>query len=46
MKWETPSFTEIDMSAEIGAYQGDFDQERQGDDERHYDRVATDLEDC
>jgi coenzyme PQQ precursor peptide PqqA len=23
MEWETPSFTEIDMSAEIGAYQGD-----------------------
>jgi coenzyme PQQ precursor peptide PqqA len=25
MEWETPSFEEIDMSAEIGAYQGDFD---------------------
>jgi len=24
MEWETPSFTEIDMSAEIGAYQSDF----------------------
>jgi coenzyme PQQ precursor peptide PqqA len=31
MQWETPSFTEIDMSAEIGAYQSDFDQ-RPGDD--------------
>ncbi len=25
MIWETPAFEEIDMSAEIGAYQGDFD---------------------
>jgi coenzyme PQQ precursor peptide PqqA len=31
MQWETPAFTEIDMSAEIGAYQSDFDQERRGD---------------
>ena len=31
MQWETPTFTEIDMSAEIGAYQSDFDQDR-GDD--------------
>lgn len=31
MQWETPAFTEIDMSAEIGAYQSDFDQDRQGD---------------
>ena len=23
MEWETPAFTEIDMSAEIGAYQSD-----------------------
>ena len=23
--WETPSFVEIDMSAEIGGYQGDYD---------------------
>jgi len=22
--WETPSFVEIDMSAEIGGYQGDY----------------------
>ena len=22
-KWETPSFVEVDMSAEIGGYQGD-----------------------
>jgi coenzyme PQQ precursor peptide PqqA len=42
MQWEKPSFTEIDMSAEIGAYQGDFDQERQGDDGR-YNGVVTDL---
>ncbi|HEY2409255.1 MAG TPA: pyrroloquinoline quinone precursor peptide PqqA [Polyangiaceae bacterium] len=25
MRWETPSFIEIDMSAEIGAYQGEDD---------------------
>jgi hypothetical protein len=24
MKWETPSFIEINMSAEIGGYQNDF----------------------
>ena len=28
MEWETPSFVEIDMSAEIGGYQGDFEDER------------------
>jgi len=25
MVWELPSFVEIDMSAEIGSYQEDFD---------------------
>ena len=25
MTWETPSFVEINMSAEIGGYQSDFD---------------------
>jgi hypothetical protein len=25
MTWETPAFEEINMSAEIGGYQGDFD---------------------
>jgi hypothetical protein len=25
MNWQTPSFEEINMSAEIGAYQGDDD---------------------
>jgi hypothetical protein len=25
MLWETPSFVEIEMNAEIGSYQGDFD---------------------
>jgi hypothetical protein len=25
MHWETPTFVEIDMSAEIGSYQDDFD---------------------
>ena len=24
MKWETPSFIEINMSAELGGYQSDF----------------------
>jgi hypothetical protein len=24
MKWETPTFVEINMSAEIGGYQSDF----------------------
>jgi coenzyme PQQ precursor peptide PqqA len=43
MKWETPSFTEIDMSAEIGAYQGDFDQERQGDDGGRFDGLLTNV---
>jgi coenzyme PQQ precursor peptide PqqA len=23
--WETPSFVEMDMSAEIGGYQGEYD---------------------
>jgi hypothetical protein len=27
MKWETPTFVEINMSAEIGGYQNDFDQQ-------------------
>jgi hypothetical protein len=25
MSWETPTFIEINMSAEIGGYQSDFD---------------------
>jgi hypothetical protein len=25
MKWETPTFVEINMNAEIGGYGGDFD---------------------
>jgi hypothetical protein len=25
MRWETPTFEEIDMNAEIGGYQGDDD---------------------
>jgi hypothetical protein len=25
MSWETPCFVEIDMNAEIGSYQEDFD---------------------
>ena len=25
MKWETPSFVEINISAEIGGYQSDFE---------------------
>jgi hypothetical protein len=30
MKWETPAFVEINMSAEIGGYQtDDFDDDRE-----------------
>jgi coenzyme PQQ precursor peptide PqqA len=25
MTWETPAFEEIEMNAEIGSYQGDYD---------------------
>jgi len=28
MKWETPTFVEINMSAEIGGYQNDFGDEQ------------------
>ena len=27
MKWETPTFVEINMSAEIGGYQSDFEEQ-------------------
>ena len=27
MEWEAPTFVSIDMNAEIGGYQGDFDDE-------------------
>jgi coenzyme PQQ precursor peptide PqqA len=30
--WETPSFVEIDMSAEIGGYQGDYGDRPNGPD--------------
>ncbi|HYP87804.1 MAG TPA: pyrroloquinoline quinone precursor peptide PqqA [Polyangiaceae bacterium] len=30
MTWETPSFEEIDMSAEIGSYQGEDDDNDNG----------------
>lgn len=33
MEWETPSFIEIDMSAEIGAYQSDFGEDYRRDEE-------------
>jgi coenzyme PQQ precursor peptide PqqA len=29
MAWETPAFIEINMSAEINAYQDDFDRDDQ-----------------
>ena len=29
--WETPTFIEVDMSAEIGAYQGEDDRTEQPD---------------
>ena len=44
MKWETPAFVEINMSAEIGGYQSDFsdrdprDPIVQGDDSSPADR--------
>jgi coenzyme PQQ precursor peptide PqqA len=25
MAWETPAFEEIEMNAEVGSYQGDYD---------------------
>ena len=30
--WETPTFVEIDMSAEIGGYQGDYGDRPNGPD--------------
>ena len=30
MVWETPSFLEVDMSAEVGAYQPDFETDFDG----------------
>jgi hypothetical protein len=30
MVWETPSFVEVDMNAEVGSYQADFDGEYDG----------------
>ncbi len=42
MKWETPAFVEINMSAEIGGYQTDFDDDREPAGPRvpHADRAA------
>jgi hypothetical protein len=42
MKWETPAFVEINMSAEIGGYQTDFDDDREpaGPREPRVERVA------
>jgi hypothetical protein len=35
MSWEKPSFREVNMNSEIGAYQEDFDDDRKpGDMER------------
>lgn len=31
-QWQTPSFVEIDMSAEIGGYQGEYDDGPHGPD--------------
>lgn len=31
MTWETPSFIEIKMDAEINSYQDDFDRDDSGD---------------
>ena len=42
MNWDTPAFEEINMSAEIGAYQGDED----GDNNPPFvtSELASDLE--
>ncbi len=31
MSWEKPSFLEVDMNSEIGAYQDEFDERRADD---------------
>ena len=31
MSWEKPSFREVSMNSEIGAYQEDFDERKSGD---------------
>ena len=31
MTWETPSFEEVKMDAEINSYQSDFDEGRDGE---------------
>lgn len=31
MPWEKPSFLEVNMNSEIGAYQDEFDDRRAGD---------------
>jgi hypothetical protein len=42
MNWETPSFVEINMSAEIGGYQSDFgDREPIGPAAPRHERVET-----
>ena len=48
MKWETPTFVEINMSAEIGGYQSDFSDRvlpANGIEEANHraDTVSTDL---
>ena len=48
MKWETPAFVEINMSAEIGGYQSDFSDRdplepvAQSADARHADGASSD----
>ena len=43
MKWETPAFVEINMSAEIGGYQSDF-SDRDPSDPIVQDVPATDRD--
>ena len=47
MKWETPAFVEINMSAEIGGYQSDFSDRDPRDpvvQHRTDDQSATDSD--
>jgi hypothetical protein len=43
MSWQTPSFVEINMSAEIGAYQDDTDEERSREGRARYFKYEKGL---
>lgn len=44
MEWETPAYTEINMSSEIGGYQDDFDERTPGP--GNSPPAATDTRPC